>query len=158
MLTPAEQISQAWRTNAAINLLILDAVPDHALGDTLSKRGGRGVAGEFAHLHNIRLVHLEKRARDLAGGLTKLDPKPHPPRGVLRENLVASAGAVEVFLRELAEGVPKRRGFKRGLFTTLAYFCAHEAHHRGRILLTLKVCGHTLDRKIAMGIWDWDRV
>ncbi len=158
MGTPADEIAQAWRTNAAINLMILDAIPDEALGDTLSKRGGRGGAGEFAHLHNVRLMHLEKRARDLAEGLEKLQPKPHPSRKVLRGALVRSGDAVEAYLRDLADGKPKRRGFKRGLHTTLAYFIAHEAHHRGRVLLTLKVTGHTVDRTIAMSIWDWDRI
>ncbi len=158
MSTPADEIARAWRTNTSINLMILDAIPDEALGDTLSKRGGRGVAGEFAHLHNVRLMHLEKRARDLAEGVEKLQPKPHPPRKTLRRALVRSGDAVEAFLRELAEGKPGRRGFRRGLHTTLAYFIAHEAHHRGRVLLTLKASGHTIDRDIAMGIWDWDRI
>ena len=53
---------------------------------------------------------------------------------------------------------PKRRGFKKGIFTTLAYFVAHEAHHRGRILLTLKVSGQTLDKNTQMAIWGWDQI
>jgi len=158
MPTPAQEITQAWRTNAAINLLILDAIPDNAYDDTLSNRGGRGIAGEFAHLHNIRLMQLEKRANDLAQGLSKLTPKPHPPRKLLRKSLVDSAIAIETFLADLVEGKPKRRGFKRGTYTTLAYFTAHEAHHRGRILLTLKVSGHSLDRDVASGIWGWDQI
>ncbi|MCH7703714.1 MAG: hypothetical protein IIB61_01265 [Planctomycetes bacterium] len=56
------------------------------------------------------------------------------------------------------EGAPKRRGFKKGIFTTLAYFIAHEAHHRGRILLTLKVSRQTLDKETQGAIWGWDQM
>ena len=41
--------------------------------------------------------------------------------------------------------------------TTLAYFVAHESHHRGSILLTLKQSGHAVARDVAYGIWDQDR-
>jgi len=40
----------------------------------------------------------------------------------------------------------------------LSYFIAHESHHRGSILLTLKVSGHGLDAASKMAIWDWDRL
>jgi uncharacterized damage-inducible protein DinB len=40
----------------------------------------------------------------------------------------------------------------------LGYFIAHESHHRGSILLTLKQSGHPVDKKTAYAIWDWDRI
>tara|TARA_R110002072_G_scaffold42064_7_gene117683 strand:+ start:2055 stop:2267 length:213 start_codon:yes stop_codon:yes gene_type:complete len=55
-------------------------------------------------------------------------------------------------------GEPKRRGFRKGIFTTLSYIVSHEAHHRGRMLLTLKVSGETLDRTTQMQIWGWDQL
>jgi uncharacterized damage-inducible protein DinB len=44
-----------------------------------------------------------------------------------------------------------------GIFTTLAYFVAHEAHHRGSILLTLEQHGHMPGKEVTMGIWGWDQ-
>ena len=55
-------------------------------------------------------------------------------------------------------GIPKRRPFKKGIATTLAYFVAHESHHRGAILLTLKASGETLDRQASYSIWGWDQM
>jgi len=66
--------------------------------------------------------------------------------------------AIEQLLVGSFLGEPKRRGFKKGVFTTLSYFVSHEAHHRGRILLTLKVSGHTLDKDLQMKIWGWDQI
>jgi len=153
-----KELLDAWRTNNAINLLLLSNIKEEGMTSTLSTRGGRGVAGEFAHMHNIRVWHLEKRAKDLAQGLEKHDTKNPPGRAALQRAFKASGAAVEGLLTGVLEGAPKRRGFKKGIFTTLAYFVSHEAHHRGRILLTLKVSGHTLDKDTQTRIWGWDRL
>lgn len=50
------------------------------------------------------------------------------------------------------------RTFKKGILNHIAYFIAHESHHRGSILLTLKACGHKVDQETAYAIWDWDRM
>jgi uncharacterized damage-inducible protein DinB len=44
------------------------------------------------------------------------------------------------------------------VITTLGYFIAHESHHRGSILLTLKQCGHGVDSTAQYAIWDWDKM
>jgi uncharacterized damage-inducible protein DinB len=153
-----DELRQAWRTNNRINLLLIDHISDEGMLSTLSTRGGRNVARQFAHLHNVRVWHLERRrSKDLAAGLEKFDGKVSPPKSALRQALSDSCEAVERFLVDLLTGENDRRGFKRGIFTTLAYFIAHESHHRGSILLTLKQCGHGVDKPVAYGIWDWDR-
>lgn len=153
-----EHLLEAWRTNNRINLLLLEHVSEEGMKCTLSKRGGRDVARQFAHLHNVRVWQLNKRAKDLAKGLAVFETKTSPSKAELRGALAASSSALEKFLLAVLSGVPKRRGFKKGASTTLAYFVAHESHHRGNILLTLKECGHSVDPNIRMGIWDWDRI
>lgn len=153
-----KELIAAWRTNNLINLMLIEKISNEGMDCTLSKRGGRGVAGEFAHMHNVRLMHLEKRAKDLAVGLVKFETKVHPSKAQLKKAFTASGKAVEELLCGALAGTPKRRGFKKGIFVSLAYFVSHEAHHRGRILLTLKVSGQTLDRDTQMRIWGWDQL
>ncbi len=153
-----KELIEAWRTNNRINMLLIDRITDEGMSCTLSKRGGRGVAGEFAHIHNVRVWHLQKRAKDLAQGLAIFETKVVPTKAQLRKALKASEKGVEALLVGVLNGEAKRRGFKKGLFTTLAYFVAHEAHHRGRILLTLKVSGQTLEKETQMAIWGWDQM
>jgi len=169
----AEELRTTWRTNHRINLRLLADIRDEGFEDTLSTRGGRGVAGEFAHMHDNRCQQLTKRAPDLAedlaffSGKYSTRPKDAPPPS--RDELIAaheaSAAAVETFLVEalhsppkLPRGAPRRRAFKRGIVTTLTYLVAHDAHHRGRILLTLKASGHALDKKTQTAIWGWDKI
>lgn len=153
-----DDLLEAWRTNNRINLFLLERISDEGLRSTLSTRGGRDVAGQLGHLHNVRVWQLEKRAKDLAHGLTTFPAKVSPEREELKAALTASGAAIEAFLAGVMAGEPRRRGFKKGIFTTLAYFVAHESHHRGNVLLTLKQCGHPLDKNARYAIWGWDQI
>ena len=152
------QILESWRTNGRINALLIDAISDEGMLCTLSKRGGRNVVRQFAHLHNVRLWQLEARAKELAKGLYKFATKEEPSRETLKEQLADSGARVETFFKECHAGLPKRRTFKKGLIAHLAYFIAHESHHRGNILLTLKQSGHGLGSAWGYKIWDWDKL
>ena len=153
-----EQLLEAWRTNNRINLFLIDQISDEGMRSTLSKRGGRDVTRQFTHMHNVRFYLLEGRATDLAESLRKFVAKDEPDKDELKANLVASGERIETFLVDCAAGVAKRRGFKKGVVTHLGYLIAHESHHRGNILLTLKTCGHNLDKKTRYAIWNWDRI
>ncbi|MCZ6754361.1 MAG: hypothetical protein O7E49_03515 [Gemmatimonadetes bacterium] len=153
-----DDILEAWRTNNRISLFLIDKISAPGMRCTLSQRGGRGVAGQFAHMHNNRVWQLEKRAKELAEGLEIFPPTTQPTKAALKKAFIASGNAIETFLTDLTAVAPKRRGFKKGVPSTLAYFVAHESHHRGIILLTLKECGHNLDKDARYAIWGmWDK-
>ena len=153
-----DELIEAWRTNNRINLHLIKHISRAGMKCTLSKRGGRDVAGQFAHLHNNRVWQLDKRANDLAAGLDIFPSKVSPTKAELTRALKASEKAIEIFLVDVLNGVPKRRGFKRGIFTSLCYLVAHESHHRGNILLTLKECGENPDKAARYAIWAWDQI
>ena len=96
--------------------------------------------------------------RDLAEGLPKFASKATPSKEAVIDALEASEDRVAEFLADVANGVAKRRGFKKGVSTTLAYLIAHESHHRGSIILTLKQSGYPVEKDVRYRIWDWDRV
>jgi len=151
-------IVEAWRTNHRINRKLLGTISDEGLRCTLSSRGGRDVCRQLAHLHNVRVWHLEKRAKALAKGARTFATKEEPTRDELLDALDDSAGRIEELFRRVCEGKPGAKAFKRGVVQYLAYFVAHESHHRGNILLTLKQCGHPVDQDTRYAIWDWDRI
>ena len=154
-----EQVLEAWRTNNRIHLFLLDHISDEGMRCTLSKRGGRNVARQFAHLHNVRVWQLTQRAKDLAEGLHPFETADEPDQQTLKEHLAESAKRVEAFFEDCARGVPRRRNFKKGVVSALSYFVAHESHHRGNILLTLKQSGHNLDQSTRYAIWGmWNKV
>ncbi len=153
-----DDVVKAWWTNHRITLLLLDAVSDEGLSCTLSKRGGRDVARQFAHIQYVRALQLQKRAKPVSEGAVVFGPKDDVDRAALREALEDSAGRIEEWLRRAAVGEKGFRTFSSGVPGTLGYLVAHESHHRGSILLTVKQCGHPVDKDVRFGIWDWNRV
>ncbi len=101
---------------------------------------------------------LEAWRTNLAAGLVKFESKDSPTKKQLKNAMTASSLAIEKLFTGVTAGEPGRRGFKKGASTMLAYFVAHESHHRGNILLTIKECGHNLSQAERYAIWDWDRI
>jgi len=153
-----EQITEAWRTNNRITIFLIDNISEDGMACSLSKRGGRTVARQLGHMHTNRVWQLENRARELSKGLVKFGAADEPDADALRAAFAASGDAVEQFFADCVAGVPKRRSFKKGVVAHLSYFIAHESHHRGNILLTLKECGHNLDQNTRYAIWNWDKL
>lgn len=151
-----EQLLETWRINQRVHRFILEGISDEGLTCTLSTRGGRSVVRQFCHVHNVRLMQLEKRAKHLAPGLVKFASKEEPTRARLLDALDESAVRVEEWLRLAAESDPRVRTLRPGVVATLGYLIAHESHHRGSVLLTLKQCGHAVPRELRDGMWDWN--
>lgn len=85
-----DQLLETWRTNNRINLFLIDQISEEGMKCTLSKRGGRNVVRQFAHLHNVRVSHLQNRAKDLAEGLHLFDTYDEPDKETLKQNLNTS--------------------------------------------------------------------
>ncbi|MES2776552.1 MAG: DinB family protein [Bacteroidota bacterium] len=147
-----ETLIDSFRIHNNINLYLLKAIADEHLED---KAGGKGrnVGEQFAHIPNVRLMWLSASAPDLMNGLVKME-KEGITKMHLAESLKASAKAIEQLLaRGFAEG--RVKGFKPHAAAFLGYIISHESHHRGQILLSLKLSGHPVDKKTQFGLWEW---
>ena len=152
-IDPQKEIIDTWNINNRINLYMLDAIPTEALNDVSASKG-RSVAEQFAHLHNVRLMWLKASGPELIEGIDKVEKEVAADKKLLIRSLKQSGKAMEeLFKKAVAEG--KVKGFKPHVTAFLGYVLAHESHHRGQIALSLKQSGHTLDKKIGYGIWEW---
>jgi uncharacterized damage-inducible protein DinB len=154
-----EQLIESWQINHRVTLKLLKALSDDDLKATLSTRGGRDVARQLAHLHEVRLTWAEITSKTNRNAkLPHFAKGESPAKKELVKALEVSARAIETSIRESWANGGKVTGFKRGLMPMVGYLIAHESHHRGSIMLTLKQTGHKLNDELKWGLWDWNKL
>ena len=52
---------------------------------------------------------------------------------------------------------PAWLNFPNDVVHFLAYFVAHEGHHRGQIILLGRQLNHRLSTKVTAGVWQWTK-
>ena len=147
-------LADTWLLNNRVTLMLLDALSDEQLAFTNNPRA-RNIADQLAHLHNVRRMWLEVSAPAAAKGLEKLEKG--ATKAALKSALETSARAMADCIAE-AEKSGKMKGYKRGAAAFFGYALAHEAHHRGQIILHLKYAKMPVDRMLGFGLWEWEKL
>jgi uncharacterized damage-inducible protein DinB len=151
-----EQLLEAWQINHKMNLLLIDNITDTGMHKTLSPRG-RTIHLQLAHLHNVRLQWLETVAPEIFKKYKAL-PKEDPfNRKKLQQAFQDSTKAIGDLISQSWDDGGKIKGFKKGLIPFIGYLIAHDSHHRGNILLTLKQTGETIPDAVKWGLWEWGK-
>jgi uncharacterized damage-inducible protein DinB len=167
--TPAEirdVLLETYAVNDAMNQLLLAHLDPRAWRARLPGAGqdGRTLAAIFAHLHNSRLVWIKRSAPHL-----KYPAPLNPDSCTIKQAAAAHRKSAAQCLRMLTEALSpggKVTTFSRGSWTRdwpagasmFAYMFAHEAHHRGQIIMLAHQLGHRLPPQAWGGIWQWDKL
>jgi uncharacterized damage-inducible protein DinB len=153
--TASHGLADLWRLNNRVNLRLLDGLSDEQLAATIAPRG-KAVASYFQHIHMARFHWLQRRATAMSKRVKRLAAGTLD-RALVRQALLDSGEAMaEVFSETKRTG--KVKGAKFGPLGFLGYALAHEAHHRGQILLHLKIARLPLDRAFTYSLWYWNKI
>ena len=158
MSTLSEQILDTWHIHQRTMLYLIEHLPDDALKATLSTRGGRDIARQLAHVHNVRAARLEPFAKKQSLPLAQFDKDESPNKERLLEAFFQSGAAMEKYIAQALQQDGKVSNFQRGLVPMIGYYISHEAHHRGHLLLTMKQSGFKIPDELKWGIWGWNQI
>ncbi len=146
-------IVRAWRSNCRATMTLLDALPAAFLKDQYSPRT-RTVAAQFAHIHYVRHRNLEFRGGPaFVGKVRPFEKGAQPKKRELQTALKASAKAMEKLIEHFEEQ-GKIKSWRGSLAQYLGYHAAHEAHHRGLAIVSVRLSGHKLPKEAIYGLWD----
>jgi uncharacterized damage-inducible protein DinB len=150
-LSPADAVLRSFAIHNRIHLYLLDTLPPEVWNEAPPGGKGRTLAALVSHIHGVRLMWLK------ASGVKSL-PQPLEKTAQVAEAkqaLAASDRAIRDWLKPILNGNANISGFKPDAWAFVAYLIAHEAHHRGQMLLLARQLGHPIDKSTSFGLWEW---
>jgi uncharacterized damage-inducible protein DinB len=153
----------AWRTNNRVTIHLIERLPAALWNIAIPGVPRRTIRVIAAHLHNARCSWVKTLGREHGmTAPTRVDHHRVTPRQLVAALKRSSTGIEGLLKLGLAsEGqVPPSRGYVwRNLSLdvghVLTYFVAHEAHHRGQIIMVARQTGHRLPKAATDGLWQW---
>jgi uncharacterized damage-inducible protein DinB len=153
----------AWRTTNRATTYLVEQLPSEIWEMPVPGTPRKTVRDLVAHVHNSRCRWIRALGPKAGIAMPRLvDPRRVKPREVARALARSSAGIVALLEWGAAHGwsVPRAawQNFPTDLDHFLAYFVAHEAHHRGQLSLVARQLGRPLPREVMGGLWQWTRL
>ena len=152
----------AWHTNHRVTVYLLENLPAELWSQSVPGSPHRTVRMIAAHIHNARCMWIKMLgARHRVPVPRTVDTRAVRPPELLRALSRSSEGITRLIRLGVARGgaVPRAawQNFPTDLPHFLSYFVAHEAHHRGQLVMLARQLGHRLPSSVTAGLWQWTR-
>ena len=160
-----DTILAAWRTNNRVTVFLVERLPSPLWGASVPGAPRRTIRMIAGHIHNARCMWIKMVGQE--HGIPV--PESVDRRKVGRKELVSALKRSSVGINSLLKlgcdsggriPIPSTyvwRNLPLDVGHVLAYFVAHEGHHRGQIVLLARQLGHRLPVATTGGLWQWTK-
>jgi uncharacterized damage-inducible protein DinB len=160
-----DTILNTWRTSNRLTVFLIERIPPELWESPIPGAPRRTIRMMAGHLHNSRCQWIKTLGEELG----VVVPRSLDRHRVSRRALTAALGrSSRGILSLLALGCERGgrippastyvwRNLPLDVGHVLGYFVAHEAHHRGQIVLTGRALGYRLPRDVTEGLWQWNK-
>jgi uncharacterized damage-inducible protein DinB len=161
-----DALLRAWETNNRVNIFLVERLPADLWQAPLPGLPRRTVRTIAAHIHNARCRWIKTLGRPHGIAVPRLvDPyrvKPPEVAAALERSGAGIRALLELGFNNGGSIPPTPaytwRNLPLDVAHVLAYFAAHEGHHRGQIVMLARQSGHRLPTEVTGGIWQWTRL
>jgi len=158
----AQSILNAWTTNDRTTLFMVERIPAALWAAPIPGSPRRTVRMLAAHLHNSRCLWLKTLGKPHGIEVPPSVDRRRVSRAELARALKRSGRAMSRLLNlglEHGGRIPPTpayvwRNLPLDAGHVLAYFTAHEGHHRGQIVMVARQLGFRLS-EVTDGLWQW---
>ena len=152
----------AWRTNNRVTVYLIEQLPPELWSMNVPGSPRRTVRMLAAHIHNARCSWIKMIGERHGVAVPKsVDGRTVRPSELKRALERSSRGMIELIRLGLSRdgAIPPAawQNFPTDLVHFLSYFVAHEAHHRGQLVMLARQLGHRLPVEVTAGLWQWKK-
>ena len=160
-----ETLLDAWRTNNRVNIFLFENLPRELWGAAIPGAPRRTVRMIAGHVHNTRCMWIKTLGKEHGVAVPQAVNR---HKVGLKELIPAlnrsSRGMISLLKLGLDHDgtLPASKSYvwrnlPLDVAHVLTYFVAHEAHHRGQIVMLARQLGHRLPVEITGGLWHFTK-